>query len=290
MKRVLIEPMLCAPSDEIPKGDWSYEIKWDGVRCIAQVDELGRVRLFTRHHHSITTKYPHVARYGEDRLPINNAIIDGELVAFDSDGRPDFRMAIQNDADVVFIAFDLLRMCGANIMHLPYRDRRAMLEKVVPTRYNSSVTPSGKTGAWVHSPTFADGDALHAATESLGLEGIVAKRNDQPYRCGKRSWVKIKHTKRQEFVAYGYTPGEGSRALGAVKIGYYDDNGVMHDAGKVGTGFRDRDCVELMDALDLGDLVIEVEFLGWTINNHVRLPVFKGIRDDKLLTDVRKET
>jgi bifunctional non-homologous end joining protein LigD len=312
-----VEPML-ARLAKLPRDErrWAFEVKWDGVRAIAFV-EGGRLRLQSRNGRDITPRYPELAALGRE-LGARPAILDGEVVAFDENGRPDFgrlqgRMHLASDAavrrrmrdtPVAYVIFDLLYLDGRSRMGLPYDERRAALEEL------------GLRGpAWQVAPAQReDGKALLEASRSLGLEGVVAKRRDSPYEPGRRSasWLKVKNVHRQDFVVGGWLPGEGGRSgrLGALLVGYHDDEGRLRYAGRVGTGFTESELVRLRDVLAplAGDespfegrqppkaarflrpeLVAEVEFREWTQSGTLRAPSYKGLREDAAPSDVVRE-
>jgi len=311
-----IEPMK-ATLAKLPEEDegWAYEIKWDGVRAIAYC-EPGHLRLESRSLRDITKQYPEINAITR-ALGSRTVILDGELVAFDDDGRPSFqrlqgRMHVGSDSEVrrrsketpvTYMIFDLLYEDGESLFALPYEERRARLE-ALGLQGESWQTPSYHRG---------DGAALLAASKEQRLEGIIAKRLDSPYRPGKRSreWLKIKNVREQEVVIGGWVPGKGRREgeLGALLAGYYAD-GKLKYAGKVGTGFAARDLALLRKALapleredspfegrqpEKGsrfvepELVAQVEFAEWTNAGTMRHPSYKGLRDDKPATEVVRE-
>ncbi len=314
-----IVPML-ARTGKLPPNerDWSFEVKWDGVRAIAYV-QPGRLRLESRNLNEITAGYPEL-RGLLGALGMREVVLDGEIVAFDERGRPSFerlqqRMHVSSPAavrrlaashPVVYAIFDLLYLDGHPLMELPYRERRERLEGL---RLNG---PAWRVPA-VHP---GDGTRLLAATGAQGLEGIVAKRLDSRYEPGRRTpaWVKIKHTLRQELVIGGWLPGEGRRAdrIGALLMGYYIDQNQLRYAGRVGTGFTEAVLDDLAKRLALlrrdttpftaGQklprealfaepcLVAEVEFREWTADGVMRAPSFKGLRDDRVAREVVLES
>jgi bifunctional non-homologous end joining protein LigD len=313
-----ILPMLAA-AGQLPKPEkgWSFEVKWDGVRAIAYV-KPGRLRLESRNLREITEGYPEVRGILRD-LGMREAVLDGELVAFDDDGRPSFerlqrRMHVTAPSSVrrlaastpvVYAIFDLLYLDGHNLTGLPYSERRERLTEL------GLQGPAWRVPAG-HPPP---GQRLLDATAKQSLEGIVAKRLDSRYEPGRRTgaWIKIKHTHRQELVIGGWLPGEGRRTdrIGALLMGYYEPDGRLHFAGRVGTGFTDRTLEELGGKLarirrdktpfdpppklprnaafvDPG-LVAEVEFRQWTAEGVMRAPSYKGLRDDKSALEVVRE-
>ncbi|MGN6872877.1 MAG: DNA ligase D [Solirubrobacteraceae bacterium] len=313
-----ILPMMAKPSSTLPgdQKNWSFEVKWDGVRAIAYV-QPGRLRLESRNLNDVTEAYPEVrGLIGE--LGMHEAVFDGEIVAFDENGRPSFerlqrRMHVrgasairrlQSSMPVLYAIFDLLYLDGQSLIELPYRERRERLE---------SLNLSGP--AWrVPANHPGEGKLLLEATAKQGLEGIVAKRLDCRYEPGRRSgnWLKIKHTMRQELVIGGWVPGEGRRAsrIGALLMGYYE-NGSFVYAGRVGTGFTEKTLDEVYKRLaplrrDTNpfdkapklpreavftepSVVAEIELREWTAERIMRAPSFKGLREDKSPREVRLE-
>jgi bifunctional non-homologous end joining protein LigD len=309
-----VEPMLATLVKGLPPDDrgWAYEIKWDGVRAIAYC-ERGRLRLESRTLRDITRQYPEIRKLGE-ALGSVEAVLDGEIVAFDEEGRPDFQRlqgrihlasdsAIRRQATenpVTYMIFDLLHVEGRSLFDQPYSERRALLEKLELDGPNWQ-TPRHHVG---------DGEALLSLTRKRGLEGIVAKRLDSPYRPGKRgrAWLKVKNVLSQELVIGGWLPGKGHResTLGALLVGYYED-GSLRYAGRVGTGFTESTLKLLMEKLEPlrrgkspfdgrqppkeaifvePRLVAQVGFSEWTRARTLRAPRFEGLREDKDPTEV----
>jgi bifunctional non-homologous end joining protein LigD len=326
-----LEPML-AKNGRIPESDsdeWAYEIKWDGIRALGYADK-GRWCMLSRRLEDVTARYPELAQIGE-ALADRAAILDGEVVALDSDGRPRFqliqsRMGLTSAAaikarvsqtPVDYVIFDLLHLDGHCVRDLPYVRRRELLEEL------------GLEGARWRTPRYRHGGGagLLEAARRQGLEGIVAKRCDSPYRPGRRSgeWIKERVWRTQEFVIGGYLPGEGRRAnrVGSLLVGYYDrraselgkgESQTLRFAGGAGSGLTE----ELIDYLtrelgrrersespfDVGaptgpkartavwcepDLVCEVNWTEWTNEGTLRQPAFKGMRDDKDPREVVRE-
>jgi bifunctional non-homologous end joining protein LigD len=314
-----ILPMLADASAELPRDEsrWSFEVKWDGVRALAYV-QPGRLRLESRNLREITDGYPEVRGILRD-FGMREAVFDGELITFDEQGRPSFerlqrRMHVTSPSavrrlsastPVVYAIFDLLYLDGHELMGRPYAERRATLEAL------GLGGPAWRVPA-VHS---GQGRALLKATEAQALEGVVAKRLDSRYEPGRRTraWLKVKHVQRQELVIAGWLPGEGRRRdrIGALLMGYYEEDGRLRFAGRVGTGFTDRLLDELGSALSplqtpecpfdprpklprnavfvRPELVTEIEFREWTAEGVMRAPSFKGLRDDKPAPQVIRE-
>ena len=250
--------MLATLVHEVPSDPgWAYEMKWDGVRAfmlVSGADDMP-VRVSNRKGGDITAGYPEFADLG-DELGAAPALLDGEIVALDENSRPSFQLlqrrmhvrdpaALRNlahEVPVAFMVFDLLWRDGEQLTGLPYTERRRALEAL----------GIGGTRWQVPPASTERGDDALATSRELGLEGIVAKRLDSRYESGRRSsaWRKIKHELRQEFVIGGWSPGEGWRSggIGALLLGYYDADGSLHYAGKVGTGFTERE-LERLEAL-----------------------------------------
>jgi bifunctional non-homologous end joining protein LigD len=313
-----VVPML-ARLAKLPASDrdWGVEVKWDGVRAIAYC-RPGRLELQTRNLNEVTSQYPEVRRLSR-QLGSRDAVLDGELVAFDENGRPSFerlqQRIHQTSASVVrrrmkshpvtYVIFDLLYLDGLNLMGEPYSRRRELLEGL-ELAGESWQTPGCSRG---HAKE------LLAASAEQELEGIVLKRLDSPYSPGRRtgSWLKVKNLGRQEFVIGGWLPGEGRRrgSLGALLLGHFDPEGeALRYAGKVGTGFSDRDLEELLGRLRPlrrkanpfagrrgprqanfvePRLVAEIEFRELTAEGMVRHGSYKGLREDKAPTEVKLE-
>ncbi len=311
-----VVPML-ARLAELPAKEegWAAEIKWDGVRAIAYC-RPGRLSLQTRNLREVTARYPEVRQLSR-QLGTLDAVLDGELVAFDAEGRPSFahlQQRIHQTSETVvrdrmkthpvtYVIFDLLHLDGVDLMAEPYRRRRELLERL-ELAGSSWQTPAYSTG---HA------EELLAVSGERGLEGLVMKRLESAYSPGKRTgeWLKVKNVGRQEFVIGGWLPGQGRRRgrLGSLLIGYHED-GKLRYAGKVGTGFSDRDLADLTKRLKPLErkknpfaagrgprganyvepcLVAEVEFRELTGDGLVRHGSFKGLREDKPASGVTLE-
>ena len=218
----------------LPHDDdrWAYEIKWDGYRTLAFVED-GRVRLQSSRLHDVTATYPELAGLAGG-VHAGTAILDTELVVLDDTGKPRFDLVQRHAGPAVLFVFDVLRIDDHDTIELPYEDRRRLLDQLVEPGDHWSV-PGYRVG---------DGAALLAATADQGLEGVMAKRLGSPYLVGKRSpsWRKVKNRQRVEVVIGGFTRGEGNRsgAFGALLVGRCDDDERLVFAGGVGTGFDHR--------------------------------------------------
>ncbi|PSL37987.1 ATP-dependent DNA ligase LigD ligase module /ATP-dependent DNA ligase LigD phosphoesterase module /ATP-dependent DNA ligase LigD polymerase module [Labedella gwakjiensis] len=304
-------------------GDWAFEMKWDGIRCIARIEDGGAV-LGSRNGLDLTATFPDIAEALAEAFP-SDVVLDAEIVALEK-GRPVFsalqnRLGITKPADVAramaripatVMVFDVLEREGEDLTRESYTRRRAILDELAVVRNG---TTSGK--ATVQIPPALDGDVEHAVSTSkrLGLEGVVAKRTDSVYRAGRRSrdWIKLVHEKTQEVVIVGWRPGNNALAesLGSLLVAVPDDSGALVYAGRVGTGFTDSARRRLRAQLDArarktpvvdvprpdaddaewvrADLVGEVTFADWTGGGRLRHPVWRGLRPDRTPADVTRD-
>jgi len=294
------KPML-ASSGTVEEGyDWAYEMKWDGYRGIALCDGAD-VRLVSRNGLDMTATYPKVVETLAG-LDLSDTILDGELVAFGPNGAPSFHALQNSNGTVSYLVFDVLRLDGTDVTGAPYSARRHAVE-MLPLN-----------DGLVRVPPVFDGALTEAveASRELGLEGVVAKRTDSPYRVGKRSaaWVKLKHVNATEAVIVGWRPGAGNRSgsVGSLLLAVPDGDGWRY-VGRVGSGFSDKALTELQRRLaplacrtppvdvvraDVRDahwvrpaLVGEVTFSEETPDGRLRHPVWKGLRPDKSPEDLR---
>jgi bifunctional non-homologous end joining protein LigD len=303
-------PMLATLADRLPTGDdWLYEVKWDGYRALGYV-RGGEARLVSRNGNDQTARFPGIAKALAKAARSPNCVVDGEVCALDSEGRPSFSAMQQGKADtpIIYAVFDVLEIDGASVLDLPLTERRERLEELLDARQKAVQV----------SAAFDDGEGLYTAAVERGLEGVMAKRRGSRYLEGKRShdWLKIKTHHREEFVVCGWTKGQGKRAgrFGSLVLGTYRGSD-LHWVGNCGTGFTERDIDELLAKLEplrrgtcpfpvepkmakvrKGDvvwvepkLVCEVEFAEWTHDGHLRAPSFQGLRDDKPAAAVRRE-
>ncbi|MCY1056687.1 DNA ligase D [Nannocystis sp. SCPEA4] len=307
-----IPPQLATLVDKVPGDDaWCHEIKFDGYRLLVRIDG-DDIRLITRGDQDWTERLAPLAKALKQRLGDHRALVDGELVHVDDDGLTRFgplqaALAEERTGELVFYAFDLLDLDGHDLRQLPLAQRKELLAELLP--------PEDAPGRVRLSEHIVGGGAeLLARACALGLEGILAKRLDAPYRSGRtRDWLKIKCGRRQEVVVGGYaTARSGSRALGALLVGVFDDAGELRYAGKVGTGFDFAEAARLKKLLSeraaprspfegrlpagLGDihfvrpdLVVEVRYGEWTGDDRLRHAVYEGVREDKKPKQVRRE-
>jgi bifunctional non-homologous end joining protein LigD len=299
-----------ASADELPTGrDWVFEVKWDGYRALAYL-RGGEATLVSRNGNDLTERFSGIASAIPRTLKTPDCVLDGEVCALDEQGRPSFSAMQQGKpgTPIVYEVFDLLEVESEPLVDRPLRERRARLEQLLDRR-NRTVRLSGQ---------FEDGEALLEAAKQQGLEGVIAKRADCPYRQGKRTreWLKIKTHGRQEFVIAGYTKGQGRRSgrFGSLVLGVWRGDELSY-VGNVGTGFTDKDIDELLAKLrpleqkksafavvpkmpkvkkaDVvwvkPELVAEVEFVEWTHDGRLRAPSYQGLREDKPAREVHRE-
>jgi len=227
MKAVL--GSLPSPADD---DLWAYEIKFDGYRTVVHVRN-GKVRVQSSSGADVTAKYPELADLGDD-VNAASAIIDGELVVLDEEGRPRFELMQRHETEVAFYAFDVLHLDGKDTIALPYEQRRGLLAEALETGSNWMV-PMHRVGS---------GAELLQATAERGLEGVMAKRLGSLYTPGKRSpnWRKVKNRVRTEVVIGGWSAGTGNRVgtFGALLVGVREPDGRLRFAGGVGSGFTQK--------------------------------------------------
>ena len=317
----VIHPMLATPTGKaFDDPDWLFEIKWDGYRAIAFIED-GRVRLVSRNQNDLTAQFPELGSLPQF-VKAQRAILDGEIVALDEEGRPSFSLMQQRTGfqpgkrrsprregiRVVYYAFDLLYLDGVDLRHVALEQRKQLLQDRIE---NSEV---------IHfSDHYAEkGLELFEAARRRELEGIVAKKRSGSYEEKRsRNWLKIKITQRQECVIGGYTPPEGSREyFGALVLGLYDSHGRLIHVGQVGTGFDQKALKQVFALLqplktkqnpfygEIGglrkvhfvrpELVAEIKFAEWTHETaeggvKLRAPVFMGLRADKSAEECRLE-
>jgi bifunctional non-homologous end joining protein LigD len=305
--------MLATSADALPVGDdWTYEVKWDGYRTLVLKDGP-RVTLLSRNLKNATGQFPAVARI-VSQLRADTALIDGEIVAVDNQGRPSFQALHHQSADtIVYYAFDVLHLNGRDLVKAPLEERRALMPPLV-------------TGTHVlrSEPLAGTADQIEGAVRRLQLEGVVAKRRFSVYEPGRRSpsWVKVKFNRRQEFVIGGFKPNATS--FESVLVGYYEGKRLFF-AGKVRAGLTPHVRAEIFRRIsasqtprcpfanlpssksghwgegiseeDMGKLrwvkpnvVVEVSFVEWTRDGLLRHSEFVGVRDDKKPQQVRRET
>ena len=307
--------MLATPGPQPIGDDWLHEVKWDGMRVLADVTATG-LRLLSRSGRDVTVSFPELVAV---TAGVKDALIDGEIIALRA-GVPSFaaladRMHVADarraeelsqTQPVTVMAFDLLRLYGVDLTQRPLVERRTSLSRL-----------SLPESTWRSSPVYDDGPALLAATLDQGLEGVVAKRRRSTYQPGRRSpdWVKTAHRHHQVCLVGGWRPETGSPSeIGALLLGMPDGAGGLSFAGRVGSGISRaaaQDLKRLLVPLRLArppfstevprldaagaswcepSVVVEVRHLGWTTGNRLRQPVFRGVRSDLDPAEVRRES
>jgi bifunctional non-homologous end joining protein LigD len=300
-----LEPMLATAGsvEDLDTEEWAFEGKWDGIRVILEYHS-GALSLRSRAGNDKTADYPALAHLG-DILEGHEVVIDGEVVACDPQGVTDFGL-LQRGGTPEFLAFDLLYLDGVSLLRKSYTDRRTVLNALAAKVGGLNVPPQIEGTAE---------NALEVSRES-GWEGIVAKRRASVYLPGRRgsSWIKVKNWRTQEVVIGGWRTGQGNRAhgIGALLMGIPGENGLNY-VGRVGTGFTDRDLEKLLAVVEplqqkespfaeelpsddrkgavwiSPELVGEVRFMDWTESSRLRHPSWRGLREDKMPADVKKE-
>jgi bifunctional non-homologous end joining protein LigD len=300
-------------SDRFSDPAWFYERKFDGERCLAYRDGA-QLRLMTRNQQQVTGTYPEIAAAFAAQAA-SDFIVDGEVVAFDGEqtsfSRLQRRLGIREpgpallaEVPVYIYLFDVLWAAGRDVRSRPLAERKTVLRDLLsllgPLRYAE------------HRDT--DGEAYYREACQLGWEGLVVKRADSPYRAGRqRDWLKFKCLNGQEFVIGGYTDPQRSRVgFGALLLGYYDADGRLRYAGKVGTGFDRQTLTSLHETLAADErpdppfepvrglprirvhwvqprLVAQVGFSEWTADGELRHPRYQGLRRDKAPAEVVRE-
>lgn len=306
-------PMGASIAARLPKGkDWTFEVKWDGVRGLCYI-RGGQLEIYTRNNNRCDRQYPelHVL---PNFVDAREAVIDAEVVSLDPKGISRFELiqprihnqdahAIAKMAEkspVHLYCFDLLYVDGFDLRRVELSERKKLLAQVL------------QPGGLLHlSDSFDDGEALLAAAQQAGLEGLIAKCGTSCYESRRsKEWLKYKLTAQQEFLICGYSPGERD-TFGSLVLGYYDDEGTLLYCGNVGTGFTEQILQDLLqrlkplvtpkmpmekaDKVPRGSvwvepkLVAQVKFLNWTNDGKLRAPVYLGLRNDKGPVEVRRE-
>ncbi|HEY9055705.1 MAG TPA: DNA ligase D [Aurantimonas sp.] len=292
-------PQLATLVDAAPEGDgWLHEMKYDGYRVLIGVGR-GEVRCWTRNEKDWTDKFGQVAE-AAGRLGCGNALIDGEIVAFDDNGKTDFstlQRHLGEGGPLACFCFDLLRLDGKDLTKRPLTERKAALKALLDG--------AGSEVFLYSEHVTGNGAAVFQKICGAGHEGIVSKRADGPYRSGRgKSWLKVKCTRRQEFIVGGWSPSDKKgRAFSSILVGVMEDGSVRY-RGRVGSGFDQQTLADLAKRFDAlarktspfdtlprdverdarfvtPTLVAEIDFAEFTADGHIRHGVFKGLRDDK---------
>jgi bifunctional non-homologous end joining protein LigD len=294
-----IEPCLALLKPKAPAGpDWLFEIKWDGYRLAVHIDRLD-VRIITRGGHDWTHRFPSIAAAAR-QLGVHTAILDGEAVVLDTSGRSDFgalqtslggRGGKRTSTESILMAFDLLYLDGHDLTGAELSVRRHLLEDLI--------VPAGDAAIRLSEEVEADGAQLLEHACQIGLEGIIAKRRDQPYRSGRTGdWLKIKCVQSESFMIVGYEASAAARGgIGSLLLAGKRGHDWVY-VGEAGTGFNGKDAVSLRNALDKlktktaavplkgknlifvqPTLIAEIEFRGWTRDGSLRHASYKGLRE-----------
>ncbi|SMD17863.1 non-homologous end-joining DNA ligase [Lentzea albidocapillata] len=308
----LVRPMLATPGSAPQDDGWAVEFKWDGYRGVAHC-QGGNVQLISRNDLDFMQRFPEL-NVLPDLLHHRTAVLDGEIVALDQEGRPNFGLLQQRDKlapgvrelrpsrpRIAYFVFDLLHLDGRSLLSTPYDARRAMLVELgLPGEHAVQVPP-----AFLSTDP---ADVLHVASQ-YGFEGIVSKRAKSRYEPGRRSpaWVKTPFRHTQEVVIGGWRVGQGNRAgrLGSLLLGAHDGQGGLAYVGHVGTGFSRTVLADLQRELERlerptspfavevpreharnarwvePELVGEVEYRQWTSDGRLRHPAWRGMRPDR---------
>lgn len=312
-----IPPMLASMAEEpFSKEGWVFEPKFDGIRAIAYVSG-GDVKILSRRGLDLTSRYPELVESLEKSE--NDLVLDGEIVAFDENGRTSFQLLQQasglrgrgaidrakKNIPIRFYVFDILSVDGKKTITKPLTERKALLRRYLVE--SNDVRRVDDLGA--------DGNKAFLACLENGLEGVIAKKVDSLYLPGKRvpTWLKLKAAKTSEFLVCGYTEGKGSRedSFGALVLGVINSDDQLVYAGSVGTGFNDSTREKLFKVMQplktstcpfsvrpmakaiaswlKPEMVVEIKYAEWTMDNKLRMPVFLQVRTDKKPSEARPE-
>ncbi|MEK6372131.1 MAG: DNA ligase D [Acidobacteriota bacterium] len=300
--RKVFPPMLATLADAPPRDrkTWSYELKYDGFRALTAIVG-GEVAMWSRNELDLAPRFPLIAAAME-KIKAKEVVLDGEIVALDEKGAARFQLLQQGERQRIFV-FDVLWLDGKDLRKLTYLERRAILKKVL----------KGAPAAVKMSEVLdMEGDAALKQAADAGIEGIMAKKNSSCYEPRRsKEWLKVKSLNEQEFIVIGWHPStHSSKEIGSLHLAVRGDDGELHYAGKVGTGFsfkqrtwfKDelaKDVVPQSPAKDAPRervatwvrprFVVQVAFTEWTGDNRLRHPSFLGIREDKGVSEVVRE-
>jgi bifunctional non-homologous end joining protein LigD len=310
--RLFVEPALASATEKPPHGEqWRHEIKFDGYRVQARID-ADEIRLLTRNGLDWTPRFASIAK-ALGRLALGSAILDGELIVEDSAGISSFNDLVSDLRTgrldrLRYYVFDLLYLNGVDLRGASLANRKGLLAAVLESAPDAD-------GIFLSEHFSIDGAKFFEHVSGLGLEGMISKRSDAPYRSGRSAdWVKTRCILSQEFVVVGYVPSTTSRRMiGSLALGYFENNRLVL-AGRVGTGFSQEEAAALFSALDPiklekspldrkpwpeaeknvrwvePRLIAQVQFHGWSGDDMLRHASFRGLRDDKDPSEIVRET
>ena len=302
--RRVFPPMLATLTDQPPSDRkwWTFELKYDGFRAIAAITG-GKMAMWSRNELDLVPRFPLIAA-ALQKMKLKDVVLDGEVVALDASGAPRFQLQQQGERRERMFVFDILWLDGRDLRKLSYIERRKILEKAL----------KGAPAA-IKLSEVIDKEGATALKEAAaaGYEGIIAKRNESIYEPRRsKEWLKVKAINEQELIVIGWHPSlHSSKEIGSLHLAVKGDDGALHYAGKVGTGFSAKQRVWFKDELSKDVIpqapakdaprekkatwvrprfVVQVAFTEWTGDNRLRHPAFLGIREDKGVSEVVKET
>ena len=301
--RNVFPPMLATLAEAPPRDgkSWAYELKYDGFRAVVAIAG-GSIAMWSRNELDLAPRFPSVAA-ALSTLKLPEVVLDGEIVVLDEHGAPRFQLLQQGDRRELLFVFDILWLDGHDLRKLTYDQRRALLEKTLKR------TPAAIK---VSETLDTTGDAALERAKKSGWEGIIAKRRSSVYEPRRsKEWLKIKAINEQELIVVGWNPSTHSaREIGSLHLAVMGDDGALHYAGKVGTGFSYKQRVWWKDELSKDVIpatmakdaprervatwvrpryVVQVAFTEWTSDNRLRHPSFLGLREDKEVGEVVRE-
>jgi len=301
--RNVFPPMLATLAEAPPRDgkSWAYELKYDGFRAVVAIAG-GSIAMWSRNELDLAPRFPSVAA-ALSKLKLPEVVLDGEIVVLDEHGAPRFQLLQQGDRRELLFVFDILWLDGHDLRKLTYDQRRALLEKTLKR------TPAAIK---VSETLDTTGEAALERAKKSGWEGIIAKRRSSVYEPRRsKEWLKIKAINEQELIVVGWNPSTHSaREIGSLHLAVMGDDGALHYAGKVGTGFSYKQRVWWKDELSKDVIpatmvkeaprervatwvrpryVVQVAFTEWTSDNRLRHPSFLGLREDKEVGEVVRE-